>query len=68
MGINYGIFESGVATVADSEGFGLAVNYDLGGGARVAFGYGTGEADDGTGTATQAASVDTFSLGVSMSF
>ncbi len=59
MGINYGVYDNTVGP--DSEGFGLAVNYDLGGGAVVAFGYGSGETGPGTDR-------DTFSLGVSMSF
>jgi outer membrane protein OmpU len=41
---------------ADIDGFGLAVNYDLGGGAEVQFGYGSDDTDD------------TWSLGVAMSF
>ena len=49
--VNYGEFDTG------ADGFGLAANYDLGGGAVVQFGYG----DSDTGT-------DTFSLGVAMSF
>jgi|TARA_B100000446_G_scaffold176561_2_gene188380 outer membrane protein OmpU len=49
--VNYGEFDTG------SEGFGLAANYDLGGGAVVQFGY--GDTDGGN---------DTFSLGVAMSF
>lgn len=69
VGVNYGVYGSNDDTqVADSEGFGLAVNYDLGGGATVQFGYGSGQADDGTGTGTQAPSTDSFSLGVAMSF
>lgn len=48
---NYGEFETGV------DGYGLAVNYDLGGGAVVQFGYG----DDNTG-------FNQFSLGLAMSF
>ncbi len=58
MGANYGVYDNVVGD--DSEGFGLAVNYDLGGGARVAFGYGYGE--------TGPVDADSFSLGVSMSF
>lgn len=50
IGVNYGEFGTG------ADGFGLAVNYDLGGGAVVQFGYGSGTA------------VDAWSLGVAMSF
>ncbi len=56
---NYGQFDRDAA--ADSDGFGVAVNYDLGGGAVVQFGYGTGEVDGSD-------SVDSYSLGVAMSF
>ena len=50
--MNYGEYESG------ADGFGLAANYDLGGGAEVQFGYGS---DNGSGDAI-------WSLGVAMSF
>lgn len=53
--VNYGEFDTG------ADGFGLAANYDLGGGAVVQFGYGDGT--DGAGNDS-----DTFSLGVAMSF
>ena len=68
LAANYGVYSFGDATVADSEGFGLVANYDLGGGAVVQFGYGTGKVDDGGGTNTQDPSVNTWSLGVAMSF
>ncbi|MGI9394700.1 MAG: porin [Boseongicola sp.] len=48
---NWGEFDGGV------DGFGIAVNYDLGGGAQVQFGYG----DDNTG-------FDQWSFGLSMAF
>ena len=57
---NWGEFDY-TGTAADADGYGLAVNYDLGGGAVIQFGYGSGS----TGTA---ASVDTWSLGLAMSF
>ena len=57
---NYGEF-SGVLPAADADGYGLAVNYDLGGGAVAQFGYGSGS----TGGA---ASVNTFSAGLALSF
>ena len=53
--VNYGEFDDG------ADGFGLAANYDLGGGAVVQFGYGDGT--DALGNDSE-----TFSLGVAMSF
>lgn len=62
IGLNYGQYDhSSTSTGTDADGFGLAVNYDLGGGAVVQFGY-------GTGTVSGASSVDSWSLGVAMSF
>lgn len=60
LNVNYGSFDTGLAAT-DRDGFGLSAGYDLGGGATVQFGYGSGE----VGTA---GSVDTYSLGVAMSF
>ncbi len=57
VGYNYGVFAPEVG--ADTTGWGLAANYDLGGGAVVQFGYGT---DDTAGDPNQ------FSLVVAMSF
>ncbi len=54
FGINYGEYD--VDGGDDSDGFGLAVNYDLGGGAVVQFGYGDGE------------DTESYSLGIAMSF
>ncbi len=60
IGFNYGKYESGGDSI---NGYGLAVNYDLGGGAEVQFGYGYSDASDlGLGDANQ------FSLGIAMSF
>lgn len=56
IGVNYGEYES--TTGATTDGFGLAVGYDLGGGASILFGYG----DSG------APASSTWSLGVAMSF
>ena len=53
---NYGDFDSG------ASGFGFAAAYDLGGGASIHFGYGSGE------EAGAADSVETYSFGVNMSF
>lgn len=58
---NYGDY-SGVAAADDRDGYGLAVNYDLGGGAAVQFGYGS---DRTRATATEE---DSWSLGLAMSF
>jgi outer membrane protein OmpU len=62
VGVNYGEFDVDDAFGADSSGFGVAVNYDLGGGLVAQLGYGGGDID---GAADYE---DTFSLGVAMSF
>jgi len=60
---NYGVYEEGAS---QQDGFGLAVNYDLGGGAVVQFGYGsTGSCGVYAGCVADS---NTFSLGVAMSF
>ncbi|MGB8815351.1 MAG: porin [Paracoccaceae bacterium] len=57
---NYGQYD--VAAVgADSEGFGLVANYDLGGGAKVMAGYGNSSFEVGP-------DVDSFSIGLGLSF
>jgi outer membrane protein OmpU len=62
VAVNYGEYDEWVLRGApDSEGFGLVVNYDLGGGAEAQFGYGSND----TGSA---ADEDTFSLGLALSF
>jgi len=62
VAVNYGEYDEWVLRAApDSEGFGLVVNYDLGGGAEAQFGYGSND----TGSA---ADEDTFSLGLALSF
>jgi len=58
VGANWGQYDFGVA--GDMSGYGLAVNYDLGGGAVVQAGYG---ASDIFGF-----NLDGFSLGIAMSF
>ncbi len=63
---NYGQFDATVANSTasadvDADGFGLAVNYDIGGGAVVMAGYGSGEDFAGTDT-------DIFSIGLGLSF
>ena len=61
IGVNYGEFDVDDAFGADSSGFGIAANYDLGGGLVAQLGYGGGDIDGGSYE-------DTFSLGVAMSF
>ncbi|TCP40150.1 porin [Rhodovulum marinum] len=53
---NYGDFDREVNAGDDTDGYGLLVNYDLGGGAVMQFGYGDG--DD----------TESWSFGVAMSF
>ena len=55
IGLNYGSYDRTVG--ADRDGYGLAVNYDLGGGAVVQFGYSDGSNNQSS-----------FSLGLAMSF
>lgn len=65
VGVNYGQYDDlGGVSGDDSHGWGLSAGYDLGGGASVLFGYGTGETTVG-GVSTDS---DSWSLGVSMSF
>ncbi len=66
FGVNYGVYSFGAL---ENDGFGLAVNYDLGGGAVVQFGYGT-SSTCGFGNPIQGctADEDSFSLGIAMSF
>ncbi|WP_212522994.1 porin [Actibacterium sp. MT2.3-13A] len=64
IGLNYGEYD--LPTVGgvnlDTSGFGLAVNYDLGGGAVVQFGYGSTDNPAGV------VDVESYSLGIAMSF
>jgi len=62
IGFNWGQYEEGANS---QDGYGLAVNYDLGGGAVVQFGYGSTQ---NCGVYAGCATGDTFSLGVAMSF
>jgi outer membrane protein OmpU len=59
MAVNYGEYDFDTAGSAD--GYGLTVNYDLGGGLVAQFGYGGGTPRVGTYE-------DTYSLGLAMSF
>ncbi|EPX77804.1 porin [Litoreibacter arenae] len=63
---NYGKF-SGETGFADVSGYGLAAAYDLGGGAVVHFGYGSGDTVNAAGTATVDKS-KTMSFGLGLSF
>jgi outer membrane protein OmpU len=66
VGINYGIFDS---NIGDLWGWGLAANYDLGGGAVLMAGYGSSSAPAGSGGQSwNGAGEDTYSIGVGMSF
>lgn len=56
---NWGQFDPSIG--AKSDGYGLAVNYDLGGGAVVMAGYGSGSAGG-------APSINTWSVGLGLSF
>lgn len=61
IGVNYGEYDFDDNFAADASGFGVAVNYDLGGGLQAQLGYGGGDIDGGNYE-------DTYSLGVAMSF
>jgi outer membrane protein OmpU len=61
VGANYGERERGTAS---TDGFGLAVNYSLGGGATFQIGY---SSDSGDGLVTPAGD-DTMSMGLALSF
>ncbi len=59
--VNWGRFE--VDGGPDVDGYGLVVNYDLGGGAVLMAGYGSGDLPSGNGGGD-----DTFSAGIGLSF
>ena len=65
LSANYGSYDYDDGSQAD--GFGLAANYSLGGGATVMVGYGSGNARASL-AAAQAADVDSFSIGLGLSF
>lgn len=66
---NYGEFDwDSNALVEDSEGFGLAASYDLGGGLSAHLGYGDSEFGSQNGAATGSDDFSTFSVGLNMSF
>ncbi len=63
VAVNWGEFSDWVLnTDPNTDGVGLIVNYDLGGGAEVQFGYGSSDGD------LAASDVDTWSLGLALSF
>ncbi|MBO9466897.1 porin [Tropicibacter sp. R15_0] len=65
IGVNYGKSDNFLGfDELEAKGFGLAVDYDLGGGAEVQFGYGKSEIS-APGFSDEA---DSFSLGIAMSF
>ena len=65
LSANFGQYDYDDGSQAD--GYGLAANYSLGGGATVMVGYGNGNARATAATA-QAADVSTFSVGLGLSF
>ena len=62
---NYGAYDIGALTI---DGWGLVANYDLGGGAVVMAGYGTGDVASSTGIGGLYGSEDTFSIGLGLAF
>ena len=65
LSANYGSYDYDDGSQAD--GFGVAANYSLGGGATVMVGYGSGSARV-TNRVAAAADVDSFSIGLGLSF
>jgi len=61
VSVNYGEY-SGVAAADDRDGYALVVNYDLGGGAVVQFGYGSDR------DRTTAVNEESWSMGLALSF
>ncbi|MDJ0822041.1 MAG: porin [Paracoccaceae bacterium] len=69
IGVNYGQYTDllGVEGL-DSTGYGLAVNYDLGGGLEAQFGYGKSDIDFSIPGFSASTSFDQYSLGLAMTF
>ncbi|MDJ0822040.1 MAG: porin, partial [Paracoccaceae bacterium] len=69
IGVNYGQYNDllGVEGL-DSTGYGLAVNYDLGGGLEAQFGYGKTDIDLDLPGFSASTEVDQYSLGLAMTF
>ena len=61
VALNYGEVDYNDGAASDTKGYGLAVNYDLGGGAVAQLGYGKSDRDGALDT-------DTMSLGIALSF
>lgn len=59
VAVNYGQFD--LTAGGETDGYGLVVNYDLGGGAKLQAGYGSSDVGG-------AGSTDTYSFGLAMSF
>lgn len=65
IGVNYGKYDNYLGfDEVEAKGYGLAVDYDLGGGAEVQFGYGKSEVS----APGESFDTDTYSLGIAMSF
>ena len=62
VAVNYGEVDYSGGNASDTEGYGIAINYALGGGAVAQFGYGNSDRD---GTALDS---ETMSIGIAMSF
>ena len=58
---NYGLYD--IDGEGEFDGYGLVMNYDLGGGAVVMVGYGNGDLESGNGNGSE-----TWSAGVGLSF
>ncbi|MDG3042529.1 porin [Roseicyclus marinus] len=66
---NFGEFDWGVASnQADSEGYGLAAQYNLGGGLSAHLGYGESKVTAVNASGATVGTSSTFSLGLSMAF
>ncbi|MDE0698985.1 MAG: porin [Boseongicola sp.] len=63
VNVNFGQHDNGSAD--NNTGFGIAAQYDLGGGAKIQFGYGNSEYGYGENAGTDK---DTWSLGLAMGF
>ncbi|MEO0767651.1 MAG: hypothetical protein AAFY75_16700, partial [Pseudomonadota bacterium] len=62
---NYGAFENWILNdLRGSEGFGIAINYDFGGGAQLQFGYGYNDDE----TMASPSVYETWSFGLALQF
>jgi outer membrane protein OmpU len=62
VAVNWGEVDYSDGSASDVDGYGVAINYDLGGGAVAQFGYGSSDRAGG------ALDSDTMSMGIAMSF